>query len=1137
MNEERQLYIGLIKWYDEDKGFGVISTLMPESIHNMEVFFHHSNWCGKRKFCSTSNPIVFQIRKRKRRDGYEALKCDNFKCSIEHWQLIYKHKLYNTKAYISDYSKADVLEKCITMISDEETAQNFVVTAKEWHLEHPIFEISDLECYLSASKSVNNSIFIDFLREYVLSQLSLEQRIERFKKHNLSLAFFTTDECLSLIDSITVDECKSILAIEPEKTLFILTNKVDRAIANFNFELKFDDYSSSVCGNLQELFEALCATQSDIDIQEKYRSLINKTVFEHKSKWEELCISLTNSNKYTLKKELNRLLQLPTIFSAKTKNILRGVTISYIKKKLPVEDVVWLMLNDGLSIDEDYLTKNIHQIEDSNFKRICQSEDFSDDYIKSFFTNYVQINGYIHIKEVLSIIKETPRLNEDSIIDFIKDQIDRCLPDLDEVISILGNYEKELTEDFIYGITLRYLNVTHNIKPLLRQITSCNNEYRNKIKDIVNNCHILHPEWVTYEYTNSFSYKFAIAMPDEFYHSLLIQLYKNTGNSKWCMEYANKIGGEVKVHLEKYMISVLSKPDYMDLWQEEICNILPNGYLNDYFDDVELKYSYAESWISKGRIETELLSNILLKTFKSIVNVHTQKAFRTAYLIYKFYVYILKLSFENCLDSNLTKLFKWAHDKELDTTLTVSYIFSMFALFPEDYQIRLFKKFFAAKKEGLLDFSLEDLSLLSNPSSEYLNELEKPKINLSVSVIIDSLQTYATKGRFLADKQLLSLVFKYANKHSKEIFRIRAFFDKCTKKKYRYYPWEMHKKESYIFPIIDAKGNVWYIIKFAYNASLVMDIKSITSRRYHPQFKVWFVPKSSEEEVISFAKRNNFLILRTNFTVNDILKPLASLLVGYDNMRLKEENVHLSTLKESTEQPPNDFICEGRESQKSKEGTWWCIGHLPCANCAMIMHHSYDWEKYTLLDFCSIFNLDVSEENIYGQFKKGSYALFMTTINKFNSLLEHLYCRECGELLYPIDSNYSVNGATNFCCVNDSCIQHATKIYLNHCYSQKCRGVIDSRDTAKCPNGLVICKDCGTCCSTEMFRFRANRLSKAGCGIPPDLVYKIESDAGHLEHKEFYCFKCGTILPANTERSVCQNCGTMINYNPKLRKQ
>lgn len=1134
MANENALFIGLLKWFDDDKGFGVISTLVSESEKTVEVFFHHSNWRGKGRFYGNGNPLVFNIRKRNSKNGYEAVKCKEFQCSSEQWQLIFSHRLHNTKAYVSDYSKADIFEKCIAMITTDEDARNFVAEAKNWETLHPTTDLSNIEQYLVGGKSVSNPIFINFLKGYVTSLLDMEQRRDRFKKHSLSLAFFSTEECMSFLDDINVSDCLYISTNEPTKALKLISAKLQKLISEFSFEISFENYASSVCGNLQRVYEAFCDIQPKQDEQDKYKILINDSVLEHKKDWEELCISIAAQPKYALKNWLSRLLQLPPVFNDRLKSILRGVTISYLKKKLSADDVIWLMLNDGLDIDEDYISTHITELEDVAFEEICEYLKFSDEYLKKLFNDYILSPD--HIDEALSLIKSEDRLRDDCTITNLKQQITIQLLKLENIIPTLVNYFEELSEDFVYDTTIKFLDKTHNIKPVVRQIASANSPYCDKIRNIVIKFHEDHPDWVSHEYVNAFAIGLPISFNDDFYVSLLIQLHRNSGDSKWCMEYANKIGGDVKAQFEKFLISCLTKPEYIELWKNEICSFLPEEYLEDYFDNIESKYINAASWLSKGRINRDVLINTISKTVENVNHVYRQKAFQTKFFAYRFFVEVLNGSIDTLIDCDLAALFNWVLNNDLNVTVPKEYFFQRFVLFPEDVQVRLLKKIFACKVAGKFDFTLQELNLLKKSAVDYQNEYEHPKINLSVSVIIDSLLSYVGKGKFLTDKELFTSIFRYAGEHSKEMLRIGKFFDKCTGKKYRAYPYNLNEKENYIFPISDSKGHVWYIIRFAYDGTLVSEVKDIEGRRYHPQFKIWFVPENSQVEVWDFAERNNFLILNKTFKVEDISKPLSELLINYDFNQLKKENKHLSTLKDSNEQPPKEFLCEGKESQNSTDSVWWCIGHYPCSWCAMKTHHQSEWENYTLLDFCKAFNLNVSEENIYGQFKNGEYAKFLTLINKFNQLLEHLYCRECGELLYPTDSNYSVNGATNFCCTNENCSQHGVRIYLNHCYSQRCRGVIDDRDAARCPNGLVICKKCGTCCTTEMFNFTLHRRMQTGSPIPDGLKYKVEHNAGHLDQSQFYCYKCGVRLTENPEHTICQNCGTEIQYNIKTSK-
>ena len=128
------------------------------------------------------------------------------------------------------------------------------------------------------------------------------------------------------------------------------------------------------------------------------------------------------------------------------------------------------------------------------------------------------------------------------------------------------------------------------------------------------------------------------------------------------------------------------------------------------------------------------------------------------------------------------------------------------------------------------------------------------------------------------------------------------------------------------------------------------------------------------------------------------------------------------------------------------------------------------------------FNLD--DGNRVGDFiEKGKYYQFISTINQFNRLLERMYCDSCNHILYPIeDSHFAYHRVVRFHCANQDCSEYHNEIYLHHCLNGRCNGIIDSRWSKKCPNGLYICSNetCGCCCSHDMLSRRLQNLRTTG---------------------------------------------------------
>jgi uncharacterized protein YbaR (Trm112 family) len=201
----------------------------------------------------------------------------------------------------------------------------------------------------------------------------------------------------------------------------------------------------------------------------------------------------------------------------------------------------------------------------------------------------------------------------------------------------------------------------------------------------------------------------------------------------------------------------------------------------------------------------------------------------------------------------------------------------------------------------------------------------------------------------------------------------------------------------------------------------------------------------------------------------------------------------------------------------------------------MAQNEKQIWEEYTLFDFLKILKLDVSSEQA-----KDEYYKFVATINRFNRLLEHLYCNECNEILYPInDSDYAHYRVVRFRCENLKCSKSdktnkENEIYLHHCLNGHCNGIIDSRESKKCPNGLYICsnKECGCCCSHDMLNRRLENLNKTGGYIHPDLIFAVENKLGHLERAEHFCYICGNLMKEiHSEVFFCDKC--KIQYDLK----
>lgn len=219
-------------------------------------------------------------------------------------------------------------------------------------------------------------------------------------------------------------------------------------------------------------------------------------------------------------------------------------------------------------------------------------------------------------------------------------------------------------------------------------------------------------------------------------------------------------------------------------------------------------------------------------------------------------------------------------------------------------------------------------------------------------------------------------------------------------------------------------------------------------------------------------------------------------------------------------------FCEVRQALKLDnefgEPFYWCRGY-PCFRAPVRFMMNSEWEKYTILDFMRILNIPVDYVSSKGVTRFGHYIILSSFMLSFKKFYNHLECRSCKKLMKPNDmSNFATRAVTEFSCANEECENFGKVVYLNHCFNRKdCNATIDSRDSKQCPNGQYICPECGACCSTQNFANRLANLRFTGGVISPWLENFVNSDLGHWEKKEFYCYKCGKKLV----NGKCPDCG------------
>ena len=446
------------------------------------------------------------------------------------------------------------------------------------------------------------------------------------------------------------------------------------------------------------------------------------------------------------------------------------------------------------------------------------------------------------------------------------------------------------------------------------------------------------------------------------------------------------------------------------------------------------------------------------------------------------------------------------------------------------HQIKFLKKLFWLSQSEEFVLTTSKLNELIRIDFDIFQLAERAHpdllLDISVDIVIEAIKSFEENGKFLFDSDLLKIVLEDINLNKKYKFQIEELFEKCAGRFEARFNWnrygEIRKKyfgnNQFYFAIQLNQGRSDYNRKIPEEIfnDLINKVKLIPGRKWNSEEEHWGVLSQYEEQVMQFARENRFYL-------------------GLEGSNYAN-NPHLAEF-EKNDIPSGIMFCEGRLATNNHKWFnrpfWWCCNQ-PCFDNCETIHGSDNWEDYTLLDFMIIMGFNLDDGNRVGDIiERGKYYQFISIINRFNRLLERLYCERCENILYPIEeSNYAHYRVTHFHCENQECSEYHREIYLHHCLNGKCKSIIDSRRSKKCPNGLYICSDvnCGCCCSHDMMSRRLENLQSTSSSTYKRLKANANNKAGHLERAMHFCYECGNLMEEfPNDIFLCNNCN--IQYD------
>lgn len=215
---------------------------------------------------------------------------------------------------------------------------------------------------------------------------------------------------------------------------------------------------------------------------------------------------------------------------------------------------------------------------------------------------------------------------------------------------------------------------------------------------------------------------------------------------------------------------------------------------------------------------------------------------------------------------------------------------------------------------------------------------------------------------------------------------------------------------------------------------------------------------------------------------------------------------------------------------------FWCRGkecfHNNLANQTLAEQNN--WQHYTLYHMVEIIGFQKLHMTPGGYEPDNVVRVFIAVANKSMQKFKRLKCRGCGHLMFT-DKSGGFNRHNYYSCINPNCPEAHIPVYLNYCYKCK-KGLIDSRDTKRCPNGWYICPTCLACCDNEQYERQAQRYRISNNPVPERIAKMLGH--GHNDKGEYFCPICGGPIEIivdehyGEKRRGCPRCHKIFDDNP-----
>jgi len=1096
------MIIGLVKWFDIDRGYGVVAT--PE---NEEYFLHINSFLIKPVELSKGNAIIFATKIDKTKNRISAVN-SRLVGKLGDWKLIFSYlgKYDKVRIELNIKNKKEVITFSLLHLA----AQQYFIDKSEQEIIKTIIDYFDTHLdaanFISYCEQFEYRIIKDFPDEistrmldnifsYFRDKLNESVLFEVWKHKKFKYILYNDNNDYEISESILTSRISEINIHELSR------------IQDFSFgsdycskylNIKFSNTEFLTSSDIKELYKLL--DFENVHKKEERKSFIDK-LYATKIK-TELIEKAHNLEKISNHFELNKFTKLvnliPYELNDEIKNQIKNDLNQILKLKVSDEfkPELW---SEGI-IDEVSF--------DMSSKYFCDKNTPSEKQIN--ILSLLKVEQQIELLKLYSI--QNGIENSFAVIEALVKK-ENLLSQYFKITDVAYNIEFWANKkcNLLFDFFVKYINENTNDEQKFELFL------KGYIKDV--------PLQIVYqniEKLEKLDYRIIfinIAENKKTISSILNQKISqgNISDLNWLYDLAKEfLDNESFNTFDKNVYANIDQTEFFKLWKDGKTKTFPQDKIGEILNENFVNYEEITSWIQIGATTSSVICDFMLSYLTSYEPVSDRRVFQKQfnhikYLLGQSTLYIGKI---RKLQNEFYNLILWFFNE--DHILDFEVLKQKFIYFSPTEQVRIIRKLFFLKENGLFDLTVEKLDELTRFDLDLYktNLIFNPDISVDIStdVVIKALLSYNKGNRFFVESELLTIILNDLRLDKTWRFKLSNYFENCLGRLTAEFDWDTNGTIKKITAKNqDGVDVTYFAIEFEYNQDLLERVKSLPGRRWNQSKGHWGVPLHYEKQVMEFAKEHRFFL---DFEGSNT-----------------SNNIHLSEFKREIIPPIGISFCEGRLANRVddifKREFWWCGGR-PCFGKCETIHPKEEWENYTLLDFCEILDFNTDEINEMGDhISKGKYYQFIALINRFNLLLDKLYCHDCEHILYPSDfgtGHFAAHTMVKFQCRNESCSNN-DEIYLNHCLNGQCNCIIDSRVSKRCDNGLFICDNCGSCCSHKMMERRLSNLKLTGGYVHENLIKSVNEKAGHLEKAEYFCYKCKSeMLEVRSDLFQCYKC-------------